>query len=475
MSNKLYLQKLLKLNKIPTKEAKKHLNKLIVLQKNNDWLLKKEITTNFIIIAILFKYLPEKFTGQDLAKILKILTNHESEVGGPYFNENKKIDITTNIAIAYFLSLNEVVLPNLKKLIKEAIKNETLDDLSLLLLSKFYTQAPRAITIKNKDERIISNLLKTAENRFNELNKDIKKIALAEIKRTIKKNKDKQMSLISYYFKLSLGKNGTKISDDFILQAGLANIFYWTAFIIYDDFWDEDEKAIPSILPSANLYARHYIDFYNNVLPEKSGFREFFHNLMDKLDAANTWETIHCRTKVINSKFIIPEKLPDYKNYDFKFYPASGQILGPLAILIKLGFKLNSPEATNLTNYFKNYLIAMQINDDSHDWLEDMERGHLSTVVTIMIKDWQEKYPDKKEIDLKKDLKKLQEIFWFKTIKTAGELAVTYTTKSRIALNKLSFLENPAPLAYFIDIAENVAKKALNEQQKSLDFLEEWK
>lgn len=447
------------------------LEKLFTLQKNNNWLLEKDLAVNFISIATLFERCPEKFTGADLAKILKILTDHEAQPGGPYFNQDKKIDLTANIAIAYFLSLNDVSLPNLNDLIKSATSQSATDK---YLLAKFnQTQIP-IDEDSSADNLMINKILETAQDRFKNLSEDFKKIALEEISRTLKKNKDKQMSLIAYYFKLALGENGQMISDDFVISAGLANIFYWTAFIIYDDFWDEDDKAIPQILPTANLYARHYTDFYSHVLPENPEFRKFFHSLMDKLDAANTWETIYCRTKVIDSKFIIPDKLPEYNNYDLKFYPASGQILGPVAMLVKAGFPLESKEVENLTNYFRNYLIAMQINDDAHDYIEDMERGHLSTVVVLLLKDWQEKYPGTKEIDLVADLEKIQKLFWFKTIKTAAELAVTYTNKSREALDKLYFLENPSPLAHFIDIAENVAKTALDEQQKSLDFLKEF-
>ena len=444
-------------------------NKLndLIAKRNSNWLFSDDLATNFIIIAAIFKHNPQIVTGQDLAKILKILTDHEVAPGGPYFNQNKQIDLTTNIVIAYFLSLNEVTLPNLDKLIKGAT---TLSEVDKYLLSKFNQNSVLSSQDEVEDNLMIAKIVEVARDRFKNLDDDFKTIALEEIDRTLKKNKDKQMSLMAYYFKLALGKNGAMISDDFVSEAGLANIFYWTAFIIYDDFWDEDDKAIPRILPAANLYARHYTNFYSQD-PE---FRIFFHNLMDKLDAANTWETIYCRTKVINSKFIIPDQLPEYGNYDLKFYPASGQILGPMAMLVKAGFTLESPEATDLANYFRNYLIAMQINDDAHDYIEDMERGHLSTVVVMLLKDWKTKYPEQKEIDLVTDLKKLQELFWFKTIKTACELAVDYTTKSREALAKLHFLENPAPLAHFIDIAENVAQSALNEQQKSLDFLDRW-
>ena len=501
--------------------TKKLLQKWLLNQKNNDWIFSNNLYENFIAITAIQKNAPELISGQDLAKILNILTKAEIKTGGPYHH-----NLIDNVAIAYFLSLNEVNLPNLDKFIKNRIlkiRQKPIDYLSVYLLSQFCnkviletlitylrkevgtlngldkflvskilnakqevpnTTLEKVLSLKisktitndyrQNDNLIITKLIKAAKDRFKYLDKDIQKIALIEIQRTIKKNTDKQMSLLTYYFRIALGKNGNKIDDNFIFQTALANIFFWTAFIIYDDFWDEDEKAMPQILPSANLYARHYINFYDTALPDNQEFPYFFHKLMDKLDGANTWETKHCRTQVINQNFIIPKKIPNYKNYDLKFYPASGQVLGPIVILLKLGFKLDSEEINNLVSYFKNYLIAMQIKDDAHDWLEDMQRGHLSTVVAMLIKDWQEKYPEQKEINLITDLKKLQQLFWFKTIKTSSRLTIAYTKKSKQALKKLYFLENLNPLEYFIDISEKTAKAALKERQKSLDFLNEF-
>ncbi len=468
--------KLLEIKEIKNKETKT-LADWLFLQNDGFWIFNKKVSFNFIVIAALFKHYPQKFSGQDLAKILKFLTDHEKEPGGPYVNEKNKLDLTTNLAIAYFLSLNKVRLPQLEKFIKQRKgKNETILDLYLIkkINQKTHNKATISRSSSKKDEFILREIIKAAKQRFAGLDDDLRKIALSEIKKTIKKNHDKQMTLISYYFQLALGRKGQMITSDFIILAGLANVFYWTAFIIYDDFWDEDEKAIPQILPAANLYARHYIDFYTHLFPENNEFRNFFNNLMDKLDTANTWETVYCRTKVIDSKFIIPEKLPNFKNYDLKFYPASGQILGPIALMLKSGFNLNSPEVSGVTIFFKNYLIAMQINDDAHDWLEDMKRGHLSTVVVMLIQDWQQKYPQRQEIDLINDLEKLQELFWFNTVKNASELTLLYTKRAGAALNNLSFLEDRAPLEHYINITKNTALKALSEQQKSLNFLKEF-
>ena len=491
----------------------------ILKLKSNSWVFSDNLLINFVVLSALIKYNPKIIDGSALGKILRLLTDIESQEGGPYYSfvgKKNNIDLGVNCAIAYFLSLNKVELPELNNLIEKAIskndfKTEYSDNKYLIyyLISKFY-QGPlkkrlmeytqffkpakdkdleelmirgikqefeaikTSINDNTEDGQIIEKIFIEAENRFADLNPDFKKITLAQIQRTIKSNSDKQMSLIAYYFKKALVQAGQIFSDEFITKIGLANIFYWTAFIIYDDFWDEDEKATPSILPTANLYARHYINFYDTALPDNPEFIVYFHELMDKLDEANTWETLYCRTKVIGSKFIIPERLPNYEDYEYKFRPASGQILGPLLMLLKIGYKLDSPETKNLIEYFKNYLIAMQINDDAHDWVEDMERGHLSTVVVLMIHDWLKVYPDTKEIDLVADLEKLQQIFWYQTMPRACQKAIDFTKKSRTALDSMHYIENPQSLRRFIDITENTAQSALTEYQNSLKFLAEF-
>ncbi|MDD4358851.1 MAG: hypothetical protein PHY30_03485 [Candidatus Pacebacteria bacterium] len=326
--------------------------------------------------------------------------------------------------------------------------------------------------LNKKEEDVINHILRLAKQRFKNLPLEMQEIAMKEIKKTMKGNKDKQMSLMAYYTKEALGSKAKKINDNTIAEMGLANIFFWTAFIIYDDFWDEDEAQNPQILPTANLYARHYVNYFSSLFGSKSSFNFFFHDLMDKLDSANTWETMHCRAKVNGSKFLIPEKLPEYGEYDFKFLPSSGHILGPIALFYSLGYEIDSPEIKNLISYFKNYLIAMQINDDAHDLEEDLGRGHVSTAVAPLIQDYIKIYPNKKEIDLNIDLEELKKIFWFQTIENVSEKAIYHSKKAKEALRSIHILENIKPLKYYADLTQNVAKKALTEQKNSIELLE---
>jgi hypothetical protein len=327
---------------------------------------------------------------------------------------------------------------------------------------------------QKEEKEMFNKILNIAKKRFSLLEVDIRNFAFREIEKTMKGNTDKQMSLISYYFKKALGERGKKISDEIVAQTGLANIFYWTAFIIFDDFWDEDEAADPRILSTANLYSRDFLFFFNNFFKNDIKFQMFVREIMDRLDSANTWETVHCRTKKQGNKIVVPEKFPNFKDYTIKYEPASAHILGPIVILKMIGFNENSSQARNTIKYFKNYLITKQFNDDLHDWEEDLERGHLSTTTAEILKIFAKKYPHQKMIDLKKDKEKLQKIYWFEVLPKLCKISLKYSKSSRQALNKLDIFEEKSYLEQFIDLPEKHIKDALKEQKKSIDFLENY-
>jgi len=429
----------------------------------------------------------ERLSGDRLAVIVYEITSFEIEEGGPYATKKAgKIadaDFGLNMLIAYFLLLCEVELPKLDAFLEKHLAAPTSTILSEEDLSVLVTkwkerrkikggQEGKTANIYDSDEqRIIDLIWEKFEGRFASFAPELRNRARKAVEKTIRGNPDKQMSLMAHYVKQAFGKKGEEISNDMVAEMGLANIFFWTAFIIYDDFWDEDETADPKLLPIANIFTRHYTDFFDTLLKENSGFRKFFHALMDNLDSANAWETEYCRTKVEGSIFYIPETPLDYGDYEKKYRPASGHILGTVAEFVMQGYALETPAMDGLVQYFRNYLIAMQLNDDAHDWEEDMARGHLSTVVVLLLGDLKDAGWNKPTIDLVDDLPELKKVFWFTTLPKYVKAVRLHAAKARHALESLDMLSDPAPLLRFVTITENVALKAEKEHTDSEAFL----
>lgn len=428
--------------------------------------------------------------GAELARILSILATLEVKEGGPYGLTIEKhpgdIDLGLNLVVADFLQSCDVRLPNVDAYIENACRqgvttSRVVDSDMLAKLKAQYvrTLSPQKNTVASKNTDTLSAdeahmmtcIRKEAKERLRHVSDNLANNAMEVMERTIAGNPDKQMSLMAYYMREALGEKGKKFTDEYIAALGLANVFFWTAFIVYDDFWDEDEAAEPRLLPTANFFARHYTDYFSTVLPQGSGFRALFHEIMDKLDAANTWEMHECRMRIEGNLCHIPETLPAYDDFSIKFYPAAGHVLGPVALLVELGYDPESDEVKNLINYFKHYLIAMQLNDDAHDWREDLLRGHISTAVYFLLRRWQERHPEKQYLHLKDDMPELEQFFWFDVLTPLSETVLERAEKARVALGSLTCTQNPAPLEQFIIKNERVAREALDEQKRSTSFL----
>jgi len=115
----------------------------------------------------------------------------------------------------------------------------------------------------------------------------------------------------------------------------------------------------------------------------------------------------------------------------------------------------------------------MQINDDALDWEEDLERGHLSTVVVMFIRLYQEKYPEESFLDLRagnrEDLKKF---YWYEVVPLLCREVLKQTEKSQAALAKMSIFEDANPIFQMIDKSANVARETLKDFADKKDFLE---
>lgn len=433
----------------------------------------------------------ESIGGIKLAQIVRRLTEIEVDEGGPYSlgPEQGSTDVGLNLTIACFLALQDVRLPKLDDFLKKRLLNiaepfgSVIDDKRVRsLIDKYQTligivdredPVKRPIIYDGNEQRIMNMIRKKFDERFHVFSPALRERAKSAIEKTIRSNRDKQMSLMAYYTKVSLGKSGESIPDELVADIGLANIFFWTAFIIYDDFWDRDEAADPRLLPIANIFVRHYIDFFIALSDDKE-FRPFFHDLMDKLDGSNAWEVENCRAKVEGNIFHIPATLPDFGDYENKYRPASGHILSSVAILTQFGKELKTEDWGNIISYFKHYLVAMQLNDDAHDWEEDLQRGHLSTVVTLLLNDLKKSGWKKQTIDLNTDLPEIRKIFWFTTMSQYVKIVLSQTDTSRKALRSISIIEEPDLLEHIITTTENVARRAERESTDSEALLKEY-
>jgi len=315
--------------------------------------------------------------------------------------------------------------------------------------------------IIKKQEHIYNQVVKKAKQRFSLLDGDLKKQALGVLEATLKKDKDKQIALMPYFFKVSLGEKGKSVPNDLLVKLGVANMCGWIAYTIYDDFLDEEGN--PKLLSVANVCLRESTTIYNSLLSEETGFPVFLQKVVDTIDAANTWEVANCHIKYqkLNIKNF---KIPDYGDFSRLAHRSLGHALGPLAILFSLGFSEKSPEVKNLMKFFKHFLIARQLNDDTHDWEKDLKAGQINAVGARILK-------KAKSQKLGIEYDKLQELFWYEVVVDICQTVLKHLQLARKALEEISIIADPSLLSKLLIPIEHSAQEALKEREETLKFL----
>ena len=494
-------------------------------------------------MAALYKINPDAVNGEALAKVVSTLTLLEIKEGGPYRTWLvpksapkiwQDVDPAVNSNTAYFLSLLDVRLPNINKLIDASISHGKISspyyasDIAVIyFISRFYQgklQGGLIRTLKSKirgqDQNYMELALsvtallslgcpggeptvadsikillnKTLENNWQPFPLVIEKVsskkicysgsptltcafvleALFRYKKELNPKTDsaekhreetfkaiidqakrqfpnvnpalkkafvgivekvasREIVLFPQFFASSLHEE--KITASFLARLSLANLYGWIAYSIYDDFLDQEGD--PPKLAIANICLRRLDEIFQTILPRKYGFYPLAKTFLDQIDTANYWETTCCRANSGNK--IAKKELPKFTDLSKLAEKSIGHALGPIAILYLLGLDRSSNETVAFIAFAKNYLIARQLNDDAHDWEEDMRHGHISFPVAQVVNDSGQL---ELEVETETDFLKLRTIFWGCTIQKVCQEIIKHTDLARECLNKISIISD---------------------------------
>jgi hypothetical protein len=335
--------------------------------------------------------------------------------------------------------------------------------------------AQKVIHTTADEEIIYGKVVNRVEDVFSLFEKEFRQKAASLIKALLDRKEGRQIPLIPYYFAQTMRGRKNEIDDDLLVQLGAANMLGWIAYTIYDDFLDDEGD--PAMLSIANVAHRELTVIFESLFVVNNGFRAFYRTVMDRLDETNAWEVSKCRVSVVDGVFNGKHcKLPRYGNYERLAWKSFGHALGPLAILFSLGYAWDSVEVKYLANFFEHYLIAKQLNDDAHDWEDDLKRGHLNPVVTQLLeKVYATHIQGRKDVVIQTILPQMQKIFWKEVIVAVCELVFNHTKQARIIFKKSNVIDNPGYLEEILVVYENVAKKVLHEREQSFQFVESYR
>lgn len=311
---------------------------------------------------------------------------------------------------------------------------------------------------------VFSGVIRLAEERFSREGGELAVVFWERFDKLIGKPDGKGVVLIASLFASALAREKrTVLPEGLLVRLGFMNLCGWIAYTIYDDFLDGEGD--PRLLSLANVCLREVTVILKET--ELPGSFAYCREILDGIDAANLWEILHAR----GSLDIAASPLPNYGEFARLASRSLGHAIGPIMVLFHLGFSADSAEIRAVRNFFADYIIARQLNDDLRDWEDDLEKGRLSPVVVLLAS---EAGLSNKEISsINDDRSFLQDLFWRKIVPVVSEESLLRCRSAEKTI--LSFPElivHPETLLSVLASVTLAAERTLRDREATLDFLQ---
>jgi hypothetical protein len=457
---------------------------------------------------------PSNITGEHLASLAKHLVQIESAPGGPYL-ENETNPLTLNIAIAQFAELHNETLPGVIQFLSESIDKANLFELwqmqalhipsakaqFLQRQKELPKNTPLQIVLSERpltpyQHHLLAHYQPTEEAPINQsgfsslimtlliykkLTPALQKVPFSQeqthittrfktdlqailpdiepILRSLLKTDTKgEISMLPSYFNSCLPNAAPQTT---LQTLGVANLLVWLAYSLYDELIDQ--TAIPTMLPLANIAHRKALEYYRDIVGHS--FYEYVLQVFTEMDKANLWELQNCRA-LVQDEYIDIKSLPVYGNGNLFANRAAAHYLGPIALLTAAGWQPAERRFLDIQQGFAHYLIARQLNDDLHDWKEDLQAGILSYTVAALLRACnvtnQTHY-------LPTLLGNLEQQFWQETLQHQCNQVITHIAQARELFD--NHIQLQGPFNMLLEDIEQTARRGLQTWQQQRDFL----
>jgi hypothetical protein len=326
-------------------------------------------------------------------------------------------------------------------------------------LAAYERQAAKASVGKESLER--QDIWNQAAERLSGWPPPLKQPALALLQRMRQQDADGQIIGLPYAVAAAYGLDAGKATLE---RLSLASLYGWMSYTILDDVIDGDVTV--GELPLGTAVMRLMRQQFLEAVPNES-----FQTLVDErllaMDAACSWELAHCRFDP-NGELTL-SSLPKFRDHAVLFDRSSGHILSAVGALVAAGFSEQDSEIQTLQQFFHHFIIARQLNDDAHDWKEDLQQGRINAVATLTLKRWgrREKV---KAFRFSHHVATVQQQFWQDDIKEVATLIYDHIKAARTQLTAVSPQSRKLLESLLIPL-ERATDQALKQRQNAQDFM----
>lgn len=430
--------------------------------EDSRWLVAAPLWEVTLRLWALYRYNPSIAGEDNYVLFTKRLVEAEDAPGGPYRAQDSATDILNLLLLRLFREFKRP-LRHVEDFVREHVAGYDMDD----PLVAFLMQFPDELTDTVEKARTTRAAPVAATQYVRGLRGLLRRDAQKYVGKTLRMDaKRGEISTLSRHAAEALGM---KYDMRVLKLLADANIHLWVAYTLYDHVLDGESDA--KSIPIANHYHRqsyaHFLQIASSI--SQVGLVDSFFLSMD---AANRWELEYARATIDQSSINITH-IPEYKDGRVLAERAAGHILGPVLLSHRVS-RLTSGMRKRYEKGLRQYLIARQLSDDLHDWVEDLTNGRLSFVVSYLLS-IEGIVPGTYDRELL--MKKLQKTFWETGFEQLAEIVGEHV-RSSVCLLK-SVHASDATGERFLQITLRPIEDSLHEslqkyrQQKS--FVEEYK
>jgi hypothetical protein len=311
--------------------------------------------------------------------------------------------------------------------------------------------------------KLHARVLAIAKRDTQQLTPTLRSQVLRTIQQTASTRSGHEIIVLAYEFGQSLRMVLARDSAAYECL-GLANLYGWTAYTIYDDFLDGEGD--PSLLSVANITHRLSLNNFENALPDNKAYHAYVRQTFNGIDAANAWEIANCRF-IARDDILRIGKMPQYGDLQRLATRSAGHALGPMGLLLAQKIMLDTPSAQHIEQALHHYLIARQLSDDIHDWEQDTRAGHCTYVVGLILQ--QLGYSGR--LPFTTLLPAMRHHFWHYTLADVCDTITKHTGLARTSAMQSGLLQTDNYLNTLCNRIDEATTKTLQEQTTAKQFL----
>lgn len=319
------------------------------------------------------------------------------------------------------------------------------------------------------EERLTKEVLTQGRHQCSGLPKELRTGLLVSLDKLAHGSNGAEIIGMAKRFNDSLAEPLSPLPESLVISAGLANLYGWLAYTIYDDFLDEEGR--PALLPVANAAMRRSLDGFMDLLPSRPAFRTLVTRTFDAIDGANAWEQADCRLKRTAAGRLKVGAIPEYGDLSKLAERSLGHCLAPLAVLAAKGLEPGDAPWRKIMLAMRHYLIVRQLNDDAHDWPEDLVNGHITAVVELIMSDMKLRPGT---YDASKLAQKARPVFWRSSLPKIHKLTGRHAYLSRRAFADSGLMRQDSGMDGLLDGLTASMDEALAMSGGADDFLRRW-